>query len=385
MPLNSTLSGRPELSRIPIDHAEPGLQCVVNPVSAASAAAATPSTTNSTIPSPPLTPHTPHSSNGMKMALLKNVGSASLGLSNPNGATRPFVPSSQLDVVDAAELKSSSYFGADINVASKPAPDNGNTTGSISVGNGLSGGSGKVGKGRDRQARLRRRLKCCSEDQLVDQILELVRTDVLSEDAVVATTPSVDVEHLLEKCRISHNLMVSELPLDARVDGDTSLSEHVETDGLDYQLDDNNEFSNGRVQTADKTGKIRELDSSLSKQYRRNFTRFRSSVFSCGKLLQDAGLWKELLAFSVGAASINDRTPLRVEESLNKLCKQVSTKLEQYARKGGSELVKGLNGVSISGTDEANCVHAIDKFANECAQPFPDVAEILRSSLNRTG
>lgn len=252
---------------------------------------------------------------------------------------------------------------------------------------GATGGVGKITKGRDKLAKLRKRLKCCSVDQLVDQMLELVRTDTVSENAMFATMASVDVGHLLQKCESAHHVMLSELSRDV---GGISSSDvrggNVEKEdikGSDVgNCQERNEITGDRVENE----KVRELDAGVAKQYRRNFSQYRTCVVSNGKLLQDAGLWKELVSFCVGAAAINQRTPVRAEESLNKLGRQIWTRLEQYARKGTMEFAKSVKSDGdVASGKTANALSLVDKLSEECVRSFPTVAQMLRDLRTRLG
>lgn len=245
--------------------------------------------------------------------------------------------------------------------------------------------SGKVCKGRDKLARLRKRLKCYSVEQLVNQMLELVRTDAVTENAMFATMSSVDVNHLLQKCEKAHYVLLSELPRETMTGCD--VNGHTLDVGDDTaKIMDGVSFAprSDAASGGAKSEQLRELDSAVAKQYRRNFTQYRTCVVSNGKLLQDANLWKELVSFCVGAAAINQRVPIRAEEALNKLTRQVWTRVEQYVRKGATEFIKIVKGEpNMTPEKAANVLNTLDKLIEDCVRPFPGVAQMLRDVRTR--
>lgn len=352
---------------------ENGEQHVVN-CAGVSTAVATPSTTYSTLLSPPLTPYTPVSAGGAKGSTSKGGG---LGKDfTPIPAMSEVAPESGTPVgTGAGEWAGTGHFeGNGVKVGSEstalPSPDatpNGGPT------------TSKTAKGRDKLARLRKRLKCCSAEQLVVQMLELVRTDAVSENVMFSTVASVDVRHLLQKCENLHYVMISELPRDG------IAGEHKGENSISKDSGISDSHMRGDMTSDGVQGeKLRELDTAIAKLYRRNFSQYRTCVVSNGKLLQDAGLWKELISFCVGAESINKRTPIRAEDSLNKLCRQVWSRLEQYARKGVTEFAKSVKIEKDMAIEKvANILSTLNKLGEDCAQPFPTAAQMLRDVRNR--
>lgn len=348
---------------------ENGEQHVVN-CAGVSTAVATPSTTYSTLLSPPLTPYTPLSADGAKGSMSKEAG--------PNKDFTPVPAPSEVAPVSGTPVgvgtgawSDTGHFegnGVKLETEIPDATANGGAT------------TSKATKGRDKLARLRKRLKCCSAEQLVVQMLELVRTDAVSENVMFSTVASVDVSHLLRKCENLHYVIISELPRD------DAAGEHKGENGISKDLAGaGDSHMRSDVASDDVQGeKLRELDTAVAKLYRRNFSQYRACVASNGKLLQDAGLWKELILFCIGAESINKRTPVRAEDSLNKLCRQVWTRLEQYARKGVMEFAKSLKVEKDAAVEKvANILSTLDKLSEDCARSFPTAAQMLRDVRNR--
>lgn len=296
-------------------------------------AANTPSTTNSSAPSPPCTPH--------------STSHYKRGGGPPSAAT---FATNDISVPAAATA------AATTTPTSCPAK----APAAASAAAGVST-TGKIGKARDKLAKLHKRLKCFSQEQLVEQVLHFVRADVLSERTVYDTMSHLKIDHLIQRCyalrrsvlidisRHMRNLPSNETgssgPRGASADGDV----------LDGIVGSNSTIGDEKDDIELKDIPNSVLDATCFKHCRKSLQKYRSGVCSLGKMLVDGTLWTDLLRFCIGALSINNGLPIWIEEAHNKPTRFVTKKLHWFAEKAASALLKMKSStLSATGTRSAN-------------------------------
>lgn len=365
----STGAASPRISRINSVSAV----AASRPPSSVAAAANTASTTNSTAPSPPCTPH---STSHCK----RSGGPPSAAPTNDVAATAA-AAAAAAEAAAAATVTTTTP----ISCASKAAAAAPTTVG-VSA-------SGKIGKARDKLAKLHKRLKCFSQEQLVEHVLNLVRSDVLSEKAIYDTMSHLKIDHLLQQCRALRSAVLTDISIHT-----SSLSPNaipsiitrggsLNEDTLDGMVGNNCTAVDIKNDIELKTIPSSVLDSACFKHCRKSLQRYRAGVCSLGKMLVDGTLWTDLLRFCIGALCINNGLPTWTEEAHNKPTHFVMKKLHWFAEKAASALVKAKSSVfTISGNRTANGVvsAAHSPFQNEFdalvakCDIFPQAYSLLR-------
>lgn len=178
-------------------------------------------------------------------------------------------------------------------------------------------GSGRAGKPRDKQAKLRKRLKCCTHEQLVEEMVEMVRKGVVEEKIVVDMMAEVDVEALVAEVR---GVLEQVYLCRGGTDGDVGV----------------------------KVKKVMGL--------------VRSKVMTVGKTLVEGGYWKEILEFCLGVWDLLEVLPKWVDVGSGGVGKVrgVRGKLEQLVGKSMKQLGKGKQQVGA-------------EMMQRCIEVFPTV------------
>lgn len=245
----------------------------------------TPSATNSTHQSPP---ETPHSSNQEKSCAMSQV------------------PETQSDVHSSVDKKSDGALGIkheSMAISTQPRQWQASSTKS-------KGGSGNTGLGcgtrvfkpRDKHARLRKRLKCRTHEQLVDELVELVRCGAVEESIVCKVMKRIDVEALIGQCEEMVEQIYMMIPEDA---------------------------GRGR------------MDGEMVKRCKKLMTRFKMRINNMGKTLVEGQYWKEVVEFCVGAAEVSRKLSGWGEGALDKMRASIHGKLGQFVTKSVKKMGNG--------------------------------------------
>lgn len=286
----------------------------------------TPSTTNSTHRSPP---QTPHSSNRVKSTVSGSKENLSDVQSSVDKNCIEKHPSKHPSIVTTNGKHSQSST----KLTSQMIAIN---SGSASGQNPLPSCGTRVPKKKDKHARLRKRLKCCSHDQLMEQIIQLVRSSAVPEKVINDITPRVDMDHFLSKCKSLKDSIIAQLPDDA-------LNSTQTLDGITYR------------------------------KCKKAVTDYKNTVISMGKQLVDAALWSDVVLFCVAAARVTSETPVWVEAAHNKTRGIIRSKLEQFALKAATNMMKGKDAVDMNMDEHINLI-------KDCRDVFPDVAAKLQGN-----
>lgn len=199
----------------------------------------------------------------------------------------------------------------------------------------VQGPTTRVTKPRDKQAKLRKRLKCCTHEQLMEHLISLVRTNAVGEKVVYESTPPADIPALVGRCRDLRDGIYALLP--------------------------------GEAGTATSP-----YDAEAHRRCKKALAAFKSSVTSMGKTLVEASLWQSVIQYCVGAAEVNDQTPVWAEASHNKWRTSVVTKLEHFA-------LRAVTAMGKSKTAVFNTRDELLGLAETCRKAFPAIAAKLEA------
>lgn len=248
----------------------------------------TPSATNSTHQSPP---ETPHSSNQGKSCAMSHA------------------PGTQSDVHSSVDKKSDETLGVKHeSIATSTQPRQWQASSAKSKGGGGSvglGGGTRAFKPRDRHARLRKRLKCRTHEQLVDELVELVRCGAVEESALYKVMNGIDVKALIGQCQEIAEQIYVMIPEDGgrgRMDGETV------------------------------------------KRCKKLMMGFKTKISNVGKTLVEGRYWTEVVEFCVGVAEVNKKLPGWGEGALDKVRTSIHAKLEQFVERSVKQTRKEKTG-----------------------------------------
>lgn len=182
----------------------------------------TPSTTNSSAQSPPCTPHS--ASVGMPYNSISNKTNSLIDSKNLANGTQ-----SKRSTVTATT--STGESGSAVNGASS------SVTGNTSAPGGARQSTKKTV--RDKHARLKKKLKCFPQEQLIETIINAVKSEHISEKIVLSCMPKLNIEHIMddykeffEAVTKGLSLLEEDRPLNCN-DMNTSLNtnNNADTDG----------------------------------------------------------------------------------------------------------------------------------------------------------
>lgn len=260
----------------------------------------------------------------------------------------------------------------------------------------------RVTRPRDKYAKVRKRLKCFSQQQLVEICVQFVQSSALSEREVVEATPRVDIAHLAEDCQAMRDRVVNELPQHERqaVDSEAresqrqanlnglckeeDMSESIgvyeqqqrrQQRQLQHSLHPPNQHPmlshQQYAQPEFQQGQGLRLDATSFKKCKKNIATYRTGCVTIGKLLLDASLWVDTIIYCLTALKINDTMPMWMDEAHNKLTKAVAHKLAWFAGKAANGLSK------LKGNPPVNWKE-VSQIERDCRVAFPEAAAILR-------
>ena len=193
-----------------------------------------------------------------------------------------------------------------------------------------SGTGSRVTKPRDKYGRLRKRLKCYSKDELMEQIIELVRSSDVEEKRVFASSPRLNIDTYLQECEQLQHTFSASIPAET-----TSAN-----------------------------------DSIMFKKYKKQWNTFKQGVINLGKKLVDATLWVDVIKFCIGAIEIVQKVPSWEDTINDKVRSQLISKLVQFSEKAATSIVRVKDEGLITRI-------STERIIEDCQGPLPSVATKL--------
>eukprot|EP00737_Agarophyton_chilense_P001711 gb/GEZJ01001920.1/.p1 GENE.gb/GEZJ01001920.1/~~gb/GEZJ01001920.1/.p1 ORF type:complete len:601 (+),score=90.82 gb/GEZJ01001920.1/:254-1804(+) len=300
------------------------------PSSTTPTTAATPSTTNSVQRSPPRTPYPIVSSKPLSIVPHQQQQPNSTIQPLPNNSSHPNL---------SAQLSSHTVLTNSPSNHSKSQYNTGSTSTRHAASH--SAKPARTTKPRDKLSRVTKLIKCRTKEQLVDQMLRLLRASEISEDLVRGTLAPIDISHYVSQCRLQYDLVYK------------LLSERRNPPSSAY-------------------------DSLAYNRCKPALLSFKNLVSDFGRMFIEAAVWMDVLRFCLLAAQMNAQLPEWREHQYNKTKLQLHTKLEQFATRAVNYLAKMKQSPLVDAHDATELVEMYQRLLPSVATKLNNVLAILR-------
>lgn len=187
-------------------------------------------------------------------------------------------------------------------------------------------GSGRIGKPRDKQARLRKKLRCFTQEQLVEQVVNLVSSGEIGHQKIIDGMGEVDIRAHVKGCQDLVRQMYAVIP----------------------------EETGGQIE-GETLRKVKKL-----------ILDFKKRVLGTTKTFMDGLYWKDAVDFCSRASKLNINVPLSNESGENRVQVTIQSKLELYAEK------------SLQALEKAGDMGIERELCKRCCTQFPKLREMFK-------